>query len=246
MSLDRAAPAALSSYPLIITRRDPAEPRPPAAYRLLWQGTYYRVWGRSPGAAPAIAHVALSGSPASRCTLIGSLARTDPSGTLAAAPSPTIVHVNLAASVRPRGWGREREGLVMSRPGTLRASVRVPRTGVWDVWLKGQFMPRVTVTVDGRQLAAPAGELSGNSLVPDTLAPIRVPLTAGTHVITLTRPGASLAPGDEGRAVIDAILLTPAADATPPALMFAPAASWHELCAESPEWVEMLAQPAAG
>ena len=52
------SPAALRSYPLIVTRRDPAASRPPAAYRLLCQGAYYEVWGRLPGAPAALAHVA--------------------------------------------------------------------------------------------------------------------------------------------------------------------------------------------
>ena len=50
VDLDRAPPAALRSYPLIITRRDPAASRPPSAYRLAWQGTYYQVWARRAGA----------------------------------------------------------------------------------------------------------------------------------------------------------------------------------------------------
>ncbi len=243
VSLDRAAPAKLSAYPLIITRRDPSEPRPPAAYTLLWQGSYYRVWGRRSGAEPALAHVALAGSRASRCTRIERLALTDPSGMLAAAVSPTIVPVDLASARRPRRWGHERSGLVMSHPGALTASFRVPHTGLWDVWLEGQFMPKVTVGVDGRRVASPAGELSGNSLVPDTLPPIRVPLTAGTHVITLTRGNAGLAPGGTGRAVIDAILLTPAAEETPAPLAFAPATASSELCRGSKQWVELLAKP---
>ena len=56
-NLDLIPPAALRSYPLIVTRRDPAASRPPAAYRLLYQGAYYEVWGRRPGAPAALAHV---------------------------------------------------------------------------------------------------------------------------------------------------------------------------------------------
>ena len=56
-NLDLIPPAALRSYPLIVTRRDPAASRPPSAYRLLFQGTYYEVWGRRPGAPAALAHV---------------------------------------------------------------------------------------------------------------------------------------------------------------------------------------------
>src|SRR6202012_1899530 len=48
--LDRATPGSLSAYPLIVTRRDPSASRPPAAYRLAWQGAYYDVWMRRAGA----------------------------------------------------------------------------------------------------------------------------------------------------------------------------------------------------
>ena len=178
----RRAREQLSAYPLIITRRDPANPARPLPTACSGRGPTTasgagvpaprRRWRTSPSRDRA----------AGSCARIGSLALADPSATLAAAASPTIVRADLASSRRPRGWGHQRSGLVMSHPGTLTASVRVPRTGLWDVWLQGQFMPKVTVGVDGRAVASPAGELSGNSLVPDTLPPIRLPLTAGTHL----------------------------------------------------------------
>ncbi len=61
--LNRIVPAKLAAYPLIVMRRDPLAVRPPAAYRLLWQGVYYQVWGRRSGARPALAHIAVSPSP---------------------------------------------------------------------------------------------------------------------------------------------------------------------------------------
>ena len=60
VDLDRVPPAALVPYPLIVTRRDPTASDPPSAYRLQWQGTYYQVWARTPGAPAAIAHLGLS------------------------------------------------------------------------------------------------------------------------------------------------------------------------------------------
>ena len=55
-----------AAYPLIVTRRDPprAARRPPT--RWLWQGSYYQVWGRRPGALAAVAHVALAGCASAR------------------------------------------------------------------------------------------------------------------------------------------------------------------------------------
>ena len=57
--LDRLAPSVLAAYPLIISRRDPLASRPPAAYRLAWQGSYFPAWQRVPGAPVAARHVTL-------------------------------------------------------------------------------------------------------------------------------------------------------------------------------------------
>ena len=64
VQLDRIAPAKLLAYPVIVARRDPTAVRPPAAYRLLWQGTYYQVWGRRLGARSALEHIAVAPAPA--------------------------------------------------------------------------------------------------------------------------------------------------------------------------------------
>jgi hypothetical protein len=245
VDLDAASPEALRAYPLIITRRDPEEPRPPAAYRLLWQGSYYRVWGRAPGAAAALAHIPLTGSPSARCLRIAGLARSLPTGALAAAPAPTLVRVDLERTSRPRNWGHQRQSLVMAHPGTLTARFEIPFTGAWNLWVQGEFMPNVPLALDGRPLAPPGGQLSGNSLVGDTLPPIPLRLTAGSHVLTLTRPAATLAPGDGGAAVLEGIVLAPRSDAVD-RLTVVPASSWRELCNHQSEWVELLAAPPGG
>jgi hypothetical protein len=248
VDLDRVAPGALAAYPLIVTRRDPAASRPPSAYRLLWQGSYYQVWGRRRGAAPALAHVALTGSQAVQCDAIGRLAgRADgPEEQLVGAEAVELVRVDLARSEHPRRWGRtltgtgEREGLVMSTPGRLWASFELPHAGVWDVWVQGEIMPTVTLGVDGRSIASIAGQLDGNSLVPDTVPPISVRLAAGRHTVTVTRQGFSLAPGEGGSAVLDAIFLTPAgADPQGPLRAAAPGA-WPSLCGRRYQWVELV------
>ncbi len=245
VDLDRIAPAALSSYPLIITRRDPAASRPPAAYRLIWQGSYYQVWERRRGAAPARAHVALTGPPARQCAVIAGLARAAASGgpaqqRIVAANAPELVSLALARSRHPRGWGHEHGGFVMSRPGTLTASFAIPTGGVWELWLQGQFMPRIELSVDGRALPSIAGQLSGNSLVTATAPPIRLRLAAGLHRLSLRRSGATLAPGDGGAAVLHAIFLTPAGAGGEPALQTVTAGHWRELCGAEHQWVELV------
>ncbi|HEX5224316.1 MAG TPA: hypothetical protein VFW29_04205 [Solirubrobacteraceae bacterium] len=238
VDLERVAPAALSSYPLIVTRRTPLAPRPPAAYLLAWQGAYYQVWRRSSPA--ALVHRALAGAPATQCAQLGALAAHASAGArLVAAVAPTAVRVAIRHARHPRRWGREREGLVMGVPGTLSARFEVGLGGAWNVWIQGQFMPTVKLAVDGHPLRAFGGELSGNSLVPGTVPPRTIELAAGAHVVTVTRGPVTFAPGARGSAVLDAILLTPAAAPAAGVLASAPAARWRTLCGRSYAWAEL-------
>ncbi len=181
VDLNKIAPAAFASYPLIVTRRDPTVPRPPAAYRLLWQGVYYQVWGRVQSAWSG----RLSGG--------ARLAR--------------IVTVPLARTSRPPGWRLSRKGIVMSGAGTLSARFVLHHGGVWELWLKGDVMRALTVRIDGLKLGTLGGQLDGNSLVVNVLTPFRTRLSAGRHTLTISRSGADLAPGDGGAATLAAIVL---------------------------------------
>jgi hypothetical protein len=242
VDLDRASPAALLAYPLIVTRRDVAASRPPSAYRLLWQGTYYQVWGRRPGAPAALAHVALTGAPAVQCTRIGDLAALARAhgARLIAAPTVSRVDVDLAGSTHPADWGHQRDGLVMSHAGRLSASFTLPHTGTWQLWLQGQIMPTVSVEVDGRERASVAGQLDGNSLVPDTITLLPARLSAGTHRLSIVRHGFTLAPGDDGSAVLDAAFLTPAGAAAQQTLHAVAPANWRSLCGQQLDWIEVV------
>ncbi len=245
VDLEKLAPAALRAYPLIITRVDPSAGRPPAAYRLLWQGRYYQVWGRRPGAPAALEHVTLNGSSTTQCATIRRVAEAASSGSgeqLVASRGPTIVRIHLAQSVHPSDWGRERKALVMGHPGTLHTSFTLPAAGSWNVWVQGDIMPTVRLRIDGRELASISGQLSGNSLVPNTIPAIPAQLSAGVHSLTLTRTGPGLGPGETGAAVLDAIFLTPAASGSAPTLISAPAAHWRSLCGRSYQWVELLSE----
>jgi hypothetical protein len=188
VALQRASAGELRPYRLIVTRRDPSATPPPSTYALVWEGAYYQVWARGVPAAGAF-H----------------------SGTRALARPASIVHVGLRSARHPRGWAREHAGWAMRRPGALSASFALPRAGAWTLWLQGQFMPSVDVSVDGRRVAALEGQLAGNSLVPDTATPIPLRLGGGPHVLSVARGGFSLTPGNGGSAVLAAAFLTPGA-----------------------------------
>ncbi len=183
--LDVATPQQLAPYPLIVTRRDPSAPQPPPSYALAWEGTYYRVWTRRSSTQPTLAR-----------------------GRALERRAAQLVRVPLRRASHPAGWGRQRAGWAMRRAGTLSVGLRVPRAGSWTLWLQGEFMPRVTVALDGRRVASIAGQLAGNSLVPDTAPPIALELAAGAHVLSVTREGFSVAPGNGGSAVLAAAFLT--------------------------------------
>ncbi len=183
VDLNEVAPAALLSYPLIVTRRDPTAVRPPSVYQLLWQGVYYQVWGRAQSAS-----------------------RGRPSG---AARLARLVKVPLARTFRPPGWRLSRKGIVMNGAGTLSARFVLPRGGVWELWLKGDVMRTLTVRIDGRKLGTLGGQLDGNSLVVNVLTPLPTRLGAGRHTLTISRPSADLAPGDGGAATLAAIVFVP-------------------------------------
>jgi hypothetical protein len=252
VQLGRIAPAALGSYPLILTRRDPTAPRPPAAYRLLWRGTYYEVWGRSQGARPALVHVDMPASPSpiqstpsrARCSTIGRVAASAPSrhARLVGALAPRLVVVPIPRSRlrRPPGWARARQGILMHRPGTLRVSFRLPAGGMWYVWLEGNVMRELRLAIDGRSLGSLAGQLGGNSLVANVLTPLHARLSAGAHTLAITRPSAGLAPGDGGAAVLSGIFLTPAGPTGEPGLVAIPVGRWRSLCARRLQWVELV------
>jgi hypothetical protein len=242
VELDRLPPASLRSYPLIVTRRDPAAARPPSSYSLLWQGTYYQVWGRRHGAPAAIVDVGLSGSRGEQCARIGrlaGLARSD-GGNLVAAGSSEIVRISLPRATHPVGWGRVREGLLISTPGQLSAVFEVPRAGVWDVWLQGQIMPTLRVNVDGRPLASIGAQLGGNSVVLNTATPLPVFLSAGRHRLSVARGGFTLAPGEGGSTALYGLFLTPASAAAQQPLYTAAPSRWRALCGRSYEWVEVV------
>ena len=241
INLGHARAAALMAYPLIVTRRDPVAVRPPSAFALLWQGTYYQVWGRRPGASAAIARFASRGVSPVRCARVHSLAAT-----LVAASPADVVTIDLEAAHVPAAWALLASWWLMKTPGTLTSTVRIPHAGVWNVWLQGEIMPTVTVRVDGRLAGRLGGQVAGDLVVPDTAAPLRIRLRAGRQRLTVTRSGFSLAPGNGGSAVLTAVFLTPAGAGERQQLHTVAAARWRELCGHRYLWVEAVRARSGG
>ena len=237
-------PSALLAYPLIVTRVDPAASRPPAAYRLLWQGRYYQVWGRRPGAPAALEHVALSGSPAAQCAAIerarAARAAAGSDARLVASRAPDDRAHPPRRARSPRRLGARAPGARDGAPGTLRARFTLPSAGAWDVWVQGDIMPTVRLSVDGRRA--------------------RVDLRAAQRQLARARhhprdPRA--ARRGSAQPVADALERRPRAgrrrrrrcstrsSSRPPATSLAdaarasPASQWRSLCGREYQWVEL-------
>ena len=243
VELDRDPPTALAGYALIVTRRDPSAPPPPAAYALAWQGVYYEVWERRRRAAPALEHVAAESAraPLACARVIRTVRLAQARHVRAiAALEPQLVRIRLRHVRPPKGWGRQHGGFTMRRPGSVSLPFDVPHSGNWQLWLQGQFMPPIRVGLDRHPLSSLQGQLAGNSVVPDTATPIAVRLSAGEHRLSIERVGFSLAPGNGGSAVLDAAFLTPA-HAPARVLRVLPAgASRAALCASAYQWIELV------
>jgi hypothetical protein len=247
VDITRGRAAALRAYPLIITRRDPTAIRPPSAYRLLWQGTYYQVWGRRPGAPAAIARLRLTGTRTVACSRVKAIARVAAAhrATLVAASPAEIVKIDLAAAHRSANWKHVQIWYTMQAQGQLQATFLTHTPGVWNIWLQGEIMPTVDVLVDGHRIGSIGGQLGGDPVVPDTTAPLPVRLSAGRHELSITRGSTSLAPGAGGSAILTSVFLSPAGPGEQEQLHVTPAAQWHSLCGHRYVWIEAVPQDLA-
>ena len=240
VNLDAIAPRDFLAYPLIIARIDPVASRPPYAYRLLWSGAYYQVWGRRPHTPAALAHLGLYASRSVDCKRVAQVAGTAKRhhGQLVAAVAPQAVGVDL-------NWASPRSAyrlgqLSLTANASVRLTFRVPRTGRWDLWLRGEVMPAVAVSVDGRRITKLADQLDGNDFNPDTIGPLRLRLVAGRHRLTFTPAGSILAPGAVGEASLGRIFLTTPAGARQERLRVARPTAWRSLCGGHYDWIEAV------
>ncbi|HEY5197890.1 MAG TPA: hypothetical protein VIJ51_12775 [Solirubrobacteraceae bacterium] len=229
VDLDHVPPAALLAYPLIVTRRDPTASRPPSAYGLLWQGNYYEVWARLPGTDAALAHIGRTPRLPVTCAQIGEVATVagEADVGLVAARVVDRVSVDTLSAINLRQPG-----------GSFASTFEIPGTGTWELWLKGELMSAVRVSIDGRHIATIRGDVSGSAFNASTAAPLRVHLTGGAHTIGFSRTGPSLAPGAGGAAYLAGAFFTrPGAGARERIVHLAPV-DWRTLCTRRPQWVE--------
>ena len=227
--LTKAAWANLDAFPLstllpyrsIVTRRTPAESRPPSIYKLVWQGRYYQLWQRPEPAPTTILEHIPYGEPNTRpycgnaqdgaslplCS-ISPVAIPACSQLLGFASRARELHADLLAYQRavptfahgddvlwPGTWIHEAasHSLQPTTPGTAVGELAIPSSQSYELFLGGGFGRGFEVRVDGGKVGTVKDQLAGfTSFVPVA----DVFLTAGVHTFEFTYPQADLTPGN--------------------------------------------------
>jgi hypothetical protein len=238
---------AVLTYRTLVVRRSGTGSRPPSIYRLIWAGSYYEVWQR-PTAAPSdiLEHLSLGSryQPAATPNCgdvqrLAGLARNG--GMLAMVARPPTTTVELSSAPYPAGLQRsveDRRVIYLRRQTTLVLDAPVSSSGSYDVWLGGSFLSRLSLSIDGRSLAARRHELNW----PGQYSPMgEVDLTAGTHRVTVTYKGPDLHPGSGGEPPFGAgpIVLSRVTSEDLRVTHVSPA-RWRSLCGKSFDWIEAL------
>ena len=231
--LDQFQIATLMVYRTIVMRTGPMASRPPAPFRLIYNGTWYQVWQRPDSvlARQIIDSIPL-GEPLSpiaipNCTDVARLAReAGPHGELAAAQRVPPIGTNIPPTL-PEG----------SNTRTFNPA----GPGVYEFWLGGGIAGHLTTTVDKRQIGSTHEILNE----PGGFIPLGTArLAAGVHHFTLTYSSGGLAPGSAGPSEADpAFTVGPLqASLVPgdiPVIYFAPA-EYRQLCGHPWDWIEAL------
>ena len=274
--LTKSAWADLDSFPLstlepyrtIVTRRSPAESRPPSIYRLVQQGHYYQVWQRA--ALPQttlLEHIPLGESnqlpycgnaqnaPARELCSADPVAVPPCGQVQRLAQQASAEHARLLAYQRPRPtvlrgdevrwpgqWLHDEASrtLTPTTPGQAVGQIVLSSAQRYGLWLDGTFSRGFEVSVDGRNVGRVKDQLSGFG------AYVHVAdlfLNAGTHTVTLTYPHGDLTPGsgENESTTISAITLEPQRPASE--LIDVAPAQYSRLCGRTLDWIELVRSP---
>ena len=243
-------PHALRSYPLIVTRRDPARRRRPPPTDSLWQGTYYEVWARRPGVARGASRTShcrarLAPLRRHRARLARALAR--PAGARLSPPPRRALRQDPARSraSTPARLGPPARGPRDARAGRLSADAsRVPARGRLGAVAAGAVHARGRASAStGARWPPIAGQLAGNSLVPDTITPL--PCAVGGRASRCRSRAAASAspPATAARRCSTRSFSRPPARPRGNALPALAPARWRSLCGRRYDWVEAGARP---
>jgi hypothetical protein len=244
--LDEFRMPAVLVYRTIVTRRSPAEARPPSAYALIWSGRYYDVWQRPSPARARVLSYSIFGDqlnagalpPCGLVRRLAGMARRGGGRLVAAVRAPALV-ADLGGARRPADWPFSKGPpgqLYPSGPGVARLEVNVPALGVYDVWEQGSFGRGVEVSVDGRALGSTRDE---RSFVGQWIRFGARELSAGAHTVELRYPGGGLRPGSgQQPQTMGPVALVPRAPRSE--LLEVEPERARDLCSRPLDWLEVV------
>ncbi len=239
---DALDPGGLLTYRILVVRRSPSQSRPPAAYRLGWQGDAYEVWRRAAGAPARFGRLALGTrrQPVARprCRRVEALAaRAGRGARLVAASRPRTIVTSLAEASYPRSWSTPatRARPVPDGAGEIEARVAVARGGSHEIWLAGSVRPGVELAVDGDSVGEVRHLLNNRGQYVRLGA---AELAPGAHTITIRFAGPDLHPGSGGAAAAVGPLVLSRAGAAEAKLIRVAANDARVLCDRAWDWIE--------
>ena len=273
--LTKSAWADLDSFPLstleeyrsIVTRRSPAESRPPSNYRLIWRGRYYDLWQRPQkpstnilehipygestalpycgNAQNAAARAECSINPVSTppCQEIRGLAtrasRIDADLVAYQRPAPIVARADQTQWPGTWFYDSRAHSLTANTPGDLVSHIGVTSSQRYELWLGGSFARGFEVGIDGQSIGTVKDELSS---IGGYAHVGDVVLSGGVYKIVLTYPDSDLTPGsgDNSFTSLSAIALVPTRP--PSRLVTVTPQQAGRLCGHPLDWIEIVSK----
>jgi hypothetical protein len=236
---DELEPDALGVYRTLVLRRSPTQSRPPAAYELVWSGSFYEVWQRRVGVTDLPERLPLgsvddpTGMP--DCGDVERLA--EGSQNLVAARRRRPIVIPLGGTRHPRDWsvpGRP-ESVLPAGDGTVATTIDPREDGEYEFWLKGSVFSTVELVVDGEPVNTVRHELNNEGgyirLGAARLGP-------GADRIELRFSGSDLHPGSGGRQTFVGPLALSTDRPADAELVRVAAVDALELCERRWDWIE--------
>jgi hypothetical protein len=234
----------LQSFRLLVFARSPTVSRPPADYRLAYQGQYYDVWQRT-STPQVLEHIPLGSGlyPVSvpPCQLVMATAARAASfnarlAYVARPRPPTLIPTQ---ATHPPDWAPAGDAPVLiigQHSGTVAGSVRVAAPGRYEVWLEGSFSQSLDVSVDGRRVGSVANDLGP----PGQYVRVgEVTLGSGNARVVVAHRSNDLAPGDAGTGrLVGPVMLVREGQPTTVAEIEPQRA--RSLCGRLLDWIEIV------
>lgn len=238
------APSYLQSFRLLVLGNSPVTSRPPADFKLVFQGRYYTVWKRT--ASPlVVAHVPISSGvdprPAS-CRTVSTVAAqaARERALIAYAPRPQMATLVPSKASYPPTWvisSPDPNELVPSQQsGVVTGLVQVEQPGPYDVWLSGSFSQRFVVWV-GRHLL---GSVPLDIGPPGQYVRVgQIYLSRGKVPVLIARPKSHLTPGESASTALLGPLVLVRGGSPPPVKEISPDQA-RSLCGRPLDWLDVV------